>query len=156
MKPYRRERIASRIQQIVSEAIAFELQDPRIEPMTSVTRVEVTGDLLIARVFLSVMGGEPAERRTLSAVQHAGGFLQRLVARELNIRQSPDVRFEIDERIKKVRETLALLEQNRQENPSLAGESTGDPAEPDDAEFDEAGAEVGEDADDETDEDRTT
>lgn len=138
MKPYRREKIASRVQQIVSEAIAFDLQDPRIEPMTSVTRVELTGDLLIARVYLSVMGGDSAERRTLNAVQHAGGFLQRRVAQELNIRQAPEVRFQIDDRVKKVKVTLALLAQNRLENPSLATDESSPAAEATDGNEEEA------------------
>lgn len=115
MRPYRKEKVASRVRDIVSETIAFRLQDPRIETFTTVTRVEITGDLLSATVFLSIPGGEGKEGRTLAALRHATGFLRRVVAEDLQIRQCPDLRFEIDKGWKKAQHTMELLEQNRRE-----------------------------------------
>jgi ribosome-binding factor A len=95
------------------------MQDPRITALITVTRVEVTGDLAIAKVYLSVQGNEATERRTIAALQHARGFLQREVAQALSIRQCPEVRFEVDEAAKGARRTMKLLEENRRREPQL-------------------------------------
>jgi len=117
--PYRKERVASAIRDIVSTALARRLNDPRVAPLTTVTRVVVTGDLLVARVYLSVPGNESDETRTLAAIRHAGGYIQRMVAHELKLRQCPELRFQADEVIKGVRRTMALLDENRRKNPHL-------------------------------------
>ena len=119
MRPYRKEKLASLVRQIVSEAIVHRLHDPRVAPLTTVTRVEMTGDLLIARVFLSVPGDDAAERRTIAAMRHAAGYIQRMVAGELSIRQCPELRFEIDRAVKGVRRTMELLEDIRRREPEL-------------------------------------
>lgn len=113
MKPYRKQKVASLIQSVVGETIAHELHDPRVGILTSVTRVEVSGDLLQAKVFLSVMGGDSEERTTLNGVRHAGGFIQRRVAAAVQLRQCPHLTFEIDEGAKTARETLRILDENR-------------------------------------------
>jgi ribosome-binding factor A len=119
MRPYRKERVASIVRDVVSEAIAHRMNDPRLAPFTTVTRVEMTGDLQIAKVFLSVQGGEVAERKTTAAMRHAAGFIQRLVASQLSIRHCPELRFAIDEVAKNVRRTMELLADNRRQHPEL-------------------------------------
>jgi len=109
--------LASVIRNVVGNAIAQRLHDPRVEPLTTVTRVELTTDLLVARVFVSVPGGEVAERRTTTALRHAAGFLQRLVAAELTIRHCPEIRFDVDESLKIARQTFALLDELRADEP---------------------------------------
>jgi len=127
--------VASVIRDIVSDAIQRRMQDPRIAPLTTVTRVEVSGDLLVSKVYLSVPGSAAAEGKTLAAVRHAAGYIQRFVARELPLRQCPELRFEIDEALKEARRTLALLEENRRRYPAVfapeGGTSAGDDAVPD-------------------------
>ena len=113
MRPYRREKVASVIRQVVGGAIVHRLHDPRVVPLTTVTRVEMTGDLMIARVYLSVPGDEAGERRSLRALQHAAGYIQRMVAGELPLRHCPELRFEIDKAAKHVRRTMELLAENR-------------------------------------------
>lgn len=119
MRPYRKQRVANAVRHIVSEALVHGLNDPRVAPLTTITRVEVTSDLLIARIFLSVQGGETVERRTLAALKHATGHIQRMVARELSIRQCPALRFELDEVAKGTRRTMDLLAENRRRQPEL-------------------------------------
>ncbi|MBI1825918.1 MAG: 30S ribosome-binding factor RbfA [Planctomycetes bacterium] len=113
MRPYRKERVASLIQEIVSEAITRKLSDPRIAPLTTVSRVEMSPDLTIANVFFTVLGEGTAEAETLSALRHASGFVQRIVARELTMRQCPELRFSVDDVAKKVKATMRLLDENR-------------------------------------------
>ncbi len=119
MRPYRKEKVASLVRQIVSEAIVHRLHDPRVAPLTTVTRVEMTDDLLIARVYLSVPGDDAVESRTIAAIRHAAGYIQRMVAGELSIRQCPELRFEIDKAVKGVRRTMELLEDIRRREPEL-------------------------------------
>ncbi len=122
MKPYRKQKLASVLRDVIAEAVHHRVQDPRIDPLTTITRVEMSGDLLIAKVFLTVSGGEVQERQTLQAIRHAGGYIQRLVAREVSLRLCPELRFEIDERAKKVQVTLDILAENRRERGELDDE----------------------------------
>jgi ribosome-binding factor A len=111
MKSFRPERVAHVVRSVVSEAITSRLNDPRIEPLSSVTRVEVTADLEYAKVWVSVMGSEAVGRRTIAGLRSATGFVQGLVAKELAIRVCPRLSFHLDESIKKGEQTLRLIEQ---------------------------------------------
>lgn len=120
MKLYRKERITSMVQKIISEAIGHKLSDPRIAPLTTVSRVKLTGDLSIATVYLTVAGDDVDERRTLTAIRHAGGYLQRVLAAELRVRQCPELRFEIDELARRAKETMRLIAENERNRPDSA------------------------------------
>lgn len=120
MRPYRKEKLARIVREVVCEMIAHKMHDPRIDPMTTITRVEMTGDLLIAKVYLTVQGSDTDQRRTLQGIQHASGFLQRQVAQELQIRHCPTLRFEIDHGVIGARRTFELLAENRRLDPTLA------------------------------------
>lgn len=115
MRPYRKQRLASVIRDIVSEAILHHLNDPRVDPLTSITRVEMSPDLLIAKIYLSVPGGEIAERKSLTAIRHAAKHIQRMVARELTTRNCPELRFDLDGTTKIAQDTLSLIEANKKE-----------------------------------------
>lgn len=130
MRHYRREKVASAIHEIIGNALIHGLNDPRIDPLTTVTRVEVTADLLIARVYISVPGGEAVERLSLTGLRHAGGHLRRILAHELDLRLCPEIRFDVDEQARKVRETMRLLEENRRKNPHLFPDADPDETDP--------------------------
>lgn len=134
MKPYRKEKLSSSIREIVSDHIAHRLNDPRISPFTTVTRVEVSGDLLSVKVFLSVMGTDVEERKTMAAITSAAGHIQRRVGGEIQLRQCPQLRFLVDESVKVARETMALIDENARQRGDLA--PAADPAALDD-EFDD-------------------
>ena len=111
MRSFRVEKLASTIREIVGDAIAHKLNDPRISPLTSVVRVEVSGDLQIAKVYVTVLGDDGAARRTLAGLTHAVGRVQRLVARGLTIRRCPEIRFVLDESLKTAAETVRIIDQ---------------------------------------------
>ncbi|MGI0149131.1 MAG: 30S ribosome-binding factor RbfA [Thermoplasmata archaeon] len=119
MRPFRRERVASLVHEIVGDVVAHGLNDPRVEPLTTVTRVEVAGDLMFATVYVSVPGGETAERRTLTAIRHAAGHMQRILGGQLTMRQCPALRFEVDESVKIARRTLELLAEEHRKHPEV-------------------------------------
>jgi len=112
MKSYRPDKVASVIREIVGAMIAEKLQDPRISRFTSVTRVEVSGDLQNAKVYVSIMGSEVDERNTLRGLDHARGLIQRAVARGVSTRVCPQVRFVVDGSIKKAQEILRIIDAN--------------------------------------------
>lgn len=101
--------MASIVRNIVSDCILNRLSDPRISTLTSVTRVEISGDMQIARVFVSVMGTEAQVRTTMAGLKHARGRIQRAVAQNLRARFCPELRIELDESLKKAAETIQLI-----------------------------------------------
>ena len=131
MKSFRIEKVSSELKRMVSEAIRDDLQDPRIAVVTSVTRVEVSRDLEHAKVFVSVLGDQGEQSRTMAALHSARGYVQRLVARGLNVRQCPHIAFYLDDSLKKAGEVMRLIEESMDEiNRDTARRA--DPAEPDD------------------------
>lgn len=121
MRSFRPDKVASAVRSIVSDAIAHRLQDPRISRFCSVTRVEVSRDLHLAKVYVSVMGSEADERKTLAGLQHAVGHLRRIVGRELSLRTTPELRFEIDQSIKGTADMLEMLKRVLPESDGAGG-----------------------------------
>lgn len=101
-------RVASMIREVVSSAILFELRDPRIKNVT-VLGADVSPDLRHASVRISVMGDEKTAALTMHGLNSAKGFLQSKVAEYIKSRYTPELRFVIDDGIKKSIETAALL-----------------------------------------------
>jgi len=122
MKGHRPERVATIVRSVVSDAIATKLSDPRIAPLASVTRVEVSGDLEYAKVWISVLGEESAQRRTLAGLCSAAGYVQRLVGSELSIRHCPKLSFHLDTSLKKAAETIRLIDEVTSETRRQAGD----------------------------------
>ncbi len=117
MTTHRAEKMASTVRAIVSDTIRNKLNDPRISGMSSVTRVEMSGDLMIARVYISVYGSDADGRRTLAGLRHAKGHIQKIVARNLRARHCPEIRLELDQALKRAGETLKIIDQATQPPP---------------------------------------
>ena len=84
-------RINGEVQRELSLLIRNELKDPRISMMTSVTLAEVAPDLKTCKVYISVMGSEEERAATMDGLQSAAGFLRRMLARNLNLRNTPEL-----------------------------------------------------------------
>lgn len=100
---------AEAIREVVGMAILADLKDPRIEGVT-VTRVEVTADMREAKVHVSVMGDDAAQRLCLHGLQSAAGFLQQKIAKRIDTRYTPRLRFELDMGVKKSIAIARLLD----------------------------------------------
>ncbi len=111
----RTEKLASTIRQVLSQAMATRLSDPRLGTMISITRVEVSEDIMHARVFVSVMGDETRERLTMTGLEHARSYLQTILAKSLTTRHCPQLRFVADRGIKKQLKTMELIDQISEE-----------------------------------------
>jgi ribosome-binding factor A len=101
---------AEAVREVVSMAILADLKDPRIEGVT-VTQVEVSPDMRQAKVFVSIMGDESAQRLCLHGLQSAAGFLQQKIAKRIDTRYTPRLRFELDLGVKKSIAIARLLDE---------------------------------------------
>lgn len=75
------------------------LKDPRISPLTSIIRVEVSGDLSYAKVYISAMGDEKAAKETVKGLTSAAGFIRREIGNRLQLRKTPQFTFVADNSI---------------------------------------------------------
>ncbi len=92
-------RINGEVQKELSRIISREIKDPRIHEMTSVTQDMVTPDLKECKAYISVLGDEQAQADTLAGLQSATGYIRRELARSINLRNTPEITFYIDQSI---------------------------------------------------------
>ena len=117
----RRRKVDEVVRKVISDALPT-LKDPRIGFVT-VTGVRTTKDLSQATVFVSVLGDEAAQARTLDGLQSAHGVLQAQLARELGTRRTPVLTFEYDPAIERgVRLTKMIDELTPTEPPDVESE----------------------------------
>ena len=94
----RPERVADQIRGELASLLAREVHDPGIGFIT-LTRVQVSGDLQMARVFYTSLGDEKARKETSRALQRATGFFRRQIGARLQLRRVPELEFRFDESI---------------------------------------------------------
>ncbi|MBR0132721.1 MAG: 30S ribosome-binding factor RbfA [Lachnospiraceae bacterium] len=92
-------RINQEVLKELSVIISRELKDPRIDPMTTVTAVNVAPDLKTAKVYVSVMGDETAKKDTITGLKSAAPFIRSCLAKTVNLRNTPELKFVIDDSI---------------------------------------------------------
>ena len=92
-------RINGEVLRELSNIIRGEIKDPRINPMTSVVAVEVAPDLKTAKAYISVLGDEESQKNTLAGLKSAEGQIRREFARNINLRNTPQITFILDQSI---------------------------------------------------------
>ena len=92
-------RINGEVQKELSTIIRTEIKDPRIHPMTSVMAVEVAPDLKTCKAYISVLGEKEAKEATIKGLKSAEGYIRRQLAHNMNLRNTPEIRFILDESI---------------------------------------------------------
>lgn len=92
-------RINTEVQRELSNILRGGIKDPRVAPWTSVVAVEVAPDLKTSKAYISVLGDEKAQQDTLKGLQSAEGFIRRELARTLNMRNTPEIQFVLDQSI---------------------------------------------------------
>ena len=106
----RMRRVDGAVRAVLSDAIAKDLQDPRVGFVT-VTAVKTSPDLRHARVYVSVLGDDQVRSDTLDGLRSAHGFLQGRVAAELSLKNTPMITFEYDESIDRGMRITQLIDQ---------------------------------------------
>lgn len=94
------DKIAGIIQKEVSEIIQFNLKDPKIGFIT-ITDVTVTGDLSIAKVFVSFLGQTARQDAGMKAIERSKGYIRSELAKRMTIRKVPELQFLIDDSLEK-------------------------------------------------------
>ncbi|WP_101878041.1 30S ribosome-binding factor RbfA [Lachnoclostridium edouardi] len=87
------------VQRTLSEIIRTEIKDPRIHPMTTVVSVDVTPDLKYCKAYVSVLGDEEAAKETVKGLKSAVGYVRRELAHRINLRNTPEITFVLDQSI---------------------------------------------------------
>ena len=92
-------RISEEVRKVVSELIYNGLKDPRVSPMTTVTKVEVTRDLRFAKIYVSVLGNDEEKKDTLLVLESAKGFIRKEIGNRIDLRYVPEPIINLDESI---------------------------------------------------------
>lgn len=92
-------RINGEVLKELSNIIRSEIKDPRINHMTSVVAVEVAPDLKTCKAYISVLGDEKSQQDTIAGLKSAEGYIRRQLARTVNLRNTPEIRFILDQSI---------------------------------------------------------
>ena len=92
-------RINGEVLKELSNIIRSEIKDPRINPMTSVVSVEVAPDLKTCKAYISVLGDEKSQKDTITGLKSAEGYIRRELARTVNLRNTPEIKFILDQSI---------------------------------------------------------
>lgn len=108
--PHRQEKLGELIAVELSQLLRTRVKDPRVG-FASITRVEVSGDLRHAKVYVSVMGTPEEQAATMQALKHANGFLRHEVAERITLRYMPELIFKLDTSIEEGSRILALIQQ---------------------------------------------
>lgn len=96
---HKNQRVNGEVMRELSRIISMEIKDPRINPMTSVTDVIVTPDLKYCKAFISVLGDKESADETLEGLRNASGYIRRELARSINLRNTPEITFVVDNSI---------------------------------------------------------
>ena len=91
-------RIDEEYRKELSQIIGYELKDPSITGLISVTKVKVTSDLKFAKVYVSILNSKNI-KDTLAGLKKSSGFIRSELARKVNLRNTPELIFELDDSI---------------------------------------------------------
>ena len=116
---------AEAIREVVSMGILTDLRDPRIQGVT-VTFVEVSPDMRVAKVHVSIMGNDTAQKLCLKGLQSSAGFLQQKISKRIDTRYTPVLRFELDLGVKKSIAIAKMLGEVLPEGEVAAAEEADD------------------------------
>ena len=112
--PHRAERVSKEMVRILSNIILYELNDPRMS-LVAITRAKLTPDLREAKVYVSALGEEKQKKLVMHGLNHAKGFIQKMLAERLKIRILPRIQFVLDDSIEKGMRIEKLLEKISEE-----------------------------------------
>ncbi len=92
-------RIAGEMQKALTEIINRDMKDPRIPPITSITRVKLTKDLQFAKAYVSIFGSPDEKKQAVDCLNSSSGFIRSMLGRRMIIRQLPKILFKVDDSV---------------------------------------------------------
>jgi ribosome-binding factor A len=118
---HRVERIAEQIREELSQILMTEVRDPGVGLVT-VTRVKVTADLSLARVYWTVLGEAKERKETAKALNRTTPYLRHLLSQRLTLRRAPEIKFQYDESVAaqdRIERIIQDLRTEREQHPEL-------------------------------------
>ena len=112
-------RINEEVMRELSNIIRGEIKDPRIHPMTSVVWVEGAPYLKSCKAYISVLGDEASREDTLAGLKSAEGYIRSTLARNINLRNTPEIRFVMDQSIEYGVKMSKLIDEVNQRDESM-------------------------------------
>ncbi|MBI4545557.1 MAG: 30S ribosome-binding factor RbfA [Gemmatimonadetes bacterium] len=106
------ERLNEQLKREIAAIVRHEVKDPRVGP-AAITAAEVTPDLALARIYVSVAGGESEKAQTLEGLRAAAAFIRGELGRRLRIRRTPELHFELDRALEHALRIERLLQEMR-------------------------------------------
>ena len=125
--PHRLEKVESTLARAIQQVISQGLHDPRASGLISVTRVDVSPEMAIAMVFVSIYPEERSEL-TMHALRHAAKHIRHQAAELIEIRRMPSIEFRLDKSLKHQAEVFDALAKARESSPETPGTSDAAPA----------------------------
>lgn len=119
MNNKRLNRISEEVKRVVSELIYNGLKDPRVNSMTTITKVEVTRDLRYAKIYVSVFGNKEEKENTLLGLESAKGFIRKEIGNRIDLRYAPEPIFILDESIEQGIYMSKLIKEVNKDSNSL-------------------------------------
>jgi ribosome-binding factor A len=104
-------RINNEVMRELSVIIRDEVKDPRIDPLLSVTRAEVTPDLQFCRCWVSTLGDDSKLGESIEGLRSAEGFIRRELAHRVNLRRTPEIQFAADRSMEYAMEMSKKIEE---------------------------------------------
>ena len=119
-------RINDEITRVTADVIRSEMSDPRIGTVVSVIKTETTSDLKYCKIWVSVLGDKNQQHETMEALSRASGFIRKRIADIINLRNTPEIKFVLDDSIEHGMKMAKLIDEvnkplrEREDNNELA------------------------------------
>ncbi len=115
-------RINDEILKELSQILRSEIKDPRVGVMTSVLRVDTTPDLKYCKAYISVLGNDDEKTSVMKGLKNATGFIRRLLAQRVNLRNTPELIFKLDDSVEYSIRMSKLIDEISKNNSSSSGD----------------------------------
>jgi ribosome-binding factor A len=111
-KSIRLEKVSAEVQRVLSQILQFGVRDLRVQDhFGSITRVELTGDMKHAKIFISVFGSEAEQKDFMEGLASARGFIRSEMAAQLRLRAVPELHFKLDKSFEEGARVLSILDE---------------------------------------------
>jgi len=107
----RADRIASEMRREIASLLHRELKDPRIDPLIGVSEVRVSGDLSIAKIYVSLDKDDAVVKETMAALNRAKGFIRTRLSDSLRLRKTPELVFIYDDTLRRGNRLTGLIDE---------------------------------------------
>jgi ribosome-binding factor A len=117
----RLQRVSGEIKKEIGQIISQDVKDPRIGFVT-ITKVDITRDLRIAKVYFSVLGSKKQSRDTQVGLSRSCGYIRKLLSQRMNLRYTPQLQFRLDESVKHSIHISEILDKIKNQDESRGKE----------------------------------